>query len=162
VRAVAGAVERLGCRALAGTGRESARGATWLGWRAERQWCGQMMRRRAGERSVRMQTALACGLEYAQAAGRANAGRTARERGGRWRRGWRRAREWLGRSRSSMRTARGVREQERAGMGVDAARVGGVTLTREWHTSQAALERFAGGVRANLSDAEQVTRACAR
>jgi hypothetical protein len=61
-----------------------------------------------------------------------------------------------------MRTARGVREQERAVMGVDAARVGGVMLTREWHTSQAALERFAGDVRANLSDAEQVTRACAR
>jgi hypothetical protein len=61
-----------------------------------------------------------------------------------------------------MRTAGGVREQERAGAGMDAARAGGVRLTREWHTSQAALERFAGGVRANLSDAEQVTRACAR
>jgi hypothetical protein len=36
VRAVAGAMERLGCRALASTGRESARGATWLGWCAER------------------------------------------------------------------------------------------------------------------------------
>jgi hypothetical protein len=56
-----------------------------------------------------------------------------------------------------MRTAGGVREQVCAGAGVDAARAGGVTLTREWHTSQAALERFAGGVRANLSDAEQVT-----
>jgi hypothetical protein len=33
VRAVANAVERLGCRTLAGTGRESAHGATWLGWR---------------------------------------------------------------------------------------------------------------------------------
>jgi hypothetical protein len=111
---------------------------------------------------MRVQTALACGLEYAQAAGRANAGRTARERGGRWRRGWRRAREWLGRNRSSMRTAGGAREQERAGAGVDAARAGGVTLMHEWHTSQAALERFAGGAGANLSDAERVTRAYAR
>jgi hypothetical protein len=59
-------------------------------------------------------------------------------------------------------TAGGAREQERAGVGVDAARAGGVTLMREWHTSQAALERFAGGVGANLSDAERVTRACAR
>jgi hypothetical protein len=47
------------------------------------------------------------------------------------------------------------------GAGVDAARAGGVTLTREWHVSQAALERFAGGAGANLSDAERVTRACA-
>jgi hypothetical protein len=61
-----------------------------------------------------------------------------------------------------MRTAGGMREQERAGADVDAARAGGVTLTRERHTSQATLERFAGGVGANLSDAERVTRACAR
>jgi hypothetical protein len=61
-----------------------------------------------------------------------------------------------------MHTAGGVREQERAGAGVDAARAGGVTLTREWHASQAALERFASGVGANLSVAKQVTRVCTR
>jgi hypothetical protein len=44
----------------------------------------------------------------------------------------------------------------------DSGRAGGVTLTREWHASQAALERFAGGAGANLSDAERMTRACAR
>jgi hypothetical protein len=53
------------------------------------------------------------------------------------------------------------REQERAGTGVDAARAGGVTLTREWHTSQAALERFTDGAGANVSGAERVTRTCA-
>jgi hypothetical protein len=61
-----------------------------------------------------------------------------------------------------MRTAGGAREQERAVAGVDVARAGGVTLTREWHVSQVALVRFAGGAGANLNDAERVTRACAR
>jgi hypothetical protein len=53
-------------------------------------------------------------------------------------------------------------QQERAGTGVDAARAGGVTLTREWQASQAALERFADGAGANVSDAERVARACGR
>jgi hypothetical protein len=59
-------------------------------------------------------------------------------------------------------SARKWREQERAGTGVDAARARGVTLTREWHASQAALERFADGAGADASDAERVARACAR
>jgi hypothetical protein len=54
------------------------------------------------------------------------------------------------------------RKQERAGTSVDAARAGGVTLTRECHASQAALERFADGAGANRSDAERVARVCAR
>jgi hypothetical protein len=124
------------------SGRKAAGCSRQRAWRASSAEAGAAQRR--GARGRHADTGKAsgvggscyacrqpCGPEQAQAAGRANTGRMAREHGGRWRRGWRRARVWLGRSRSSMGTAGGVREQERAGAGVDAARAGGVTLTRE-------------------------------
>jgi hypothetical protein len=43
----------------------------------------------------------------------------------------RRAQEEQHAQEEQLRTAEGAREQERAGVGVDAARAGGVTLTRE-------------------------------